>query len=156
MSIETEASRETDTLPRFWYEPTHLPTDGDAPREIKEQWLGVRLPVTSEEFVVPPKALLPPDPDLHTTMAVVGAVEVDALQAISSLRLAGREEAADFWVAYFKAKGSTEDKEGSFTFRLNEGNLIDSATEELVEVSVIPFSQDETEAAGGQLRIEIE
>ncbi len=144
-TIETRPSEEVEPRPKYWYEPTVAPSGGDWPQLIKNQWIGTRLPVKSEEYIAPPKALPPPDTDLHTIVAVAGFVKVEAQDAISALRLDGKGEAADFWVSVAKVENWKEN--AGLYFRLDEGNLIDSETEEPVEVPPASFRENEFEAS---------
>lgn len=153
MAGETRPSEEIEIAAKFWYEPTRAPIDGDWPQLIKNQWLGTRLPVKSEDRIIPPKALLPPDPDLHTSIAVPGFVKVGVQEAISALRLDGKEPAANFWVKTSKSLRWPDDQ--VFFFQLDEGRLIDCETEELVEIAVRPIAETEFGPPEGQLDLDI-
>ena len=134
-------SEESEPRPRFWYEPTEAPIGGDWPAQIKSQWIGTRLAVKGEEDIIPPKALLPEDPELLTTVARAGFVKIEVQDAVSCLRIDGKNDAADFWTATAKAL-KWPGTEGLY-FRLDQGRLVDSDTEEEVQIALIPFADDE-------------
>jgi hypothetical protein len=89
---------------------------GGAPHEIKEQWVGVTLPVRAAHLG---RAALAPRRSFEIlTQQIVendDPVSVTGLEAVHGLREAGREEAADFWAQYQLAL---------FTFRAHEGLLV--------------------------------
>lgn len=154
MTGETPPSEEIEAKPRFWYMPTVAPVGGDWPQLIKNQWIGTRLPVKSEECILPPKALLPTDPNESVVITVVGFVKVDVQDAVSALRLDGKEKAANFWAT--TAKSLNWDEHENLYFRLSEGDLIDFETERQVEIAIIPFQDKELGPPEEQLDLDIE
>jgi len=134
---EVGPTQEIKPDPKYWYEPTQIPTQGDWPQGIKVQWVGVRLPVKENDSVLPPRDSRLDDPYGLVAITKDGFVKVGVDEAVSALRLVGREQAADFWVATAKSSDWQEDQ--PLYFRLDEGQLIDSATGQVVDVPVMPY-----------------
>lgn len=111
----------------LWFIPDIIP-EGGAPEKIKQQWVGVPLPVRKKnivsedvvgDYVVGANILDPTDVKLNEPMALVC---VETLDAIKALRLADRRDAAEWWEYWFDNRsfvfGTT------LMFQASEGRLL--------------------------------
>jgi hypothetical protein len=126
--METLNDRETEHPILSWFIVGTMP-EGEAPIEIKEQWLGVPLPVRMKA------------PRLDYRVGVLSgeritsvkdAIPVNTDDAILALRAAGKEEAADWW----EANGHTHG-DPTLLFDAAEGKLVRGNT--LEDAQVAPF-----------------
>lgn len=67
---------------------------GFAAPEIREQWVGVDIPLPSEEEIAED-----PPTDISIGTANAGGYLVLKDKAIEALRLSGKNDAADFWAS---------------------------------------------------------
>lgn len=87
-----------------WYFEVLSPPDGEAPLEIREQWVGVWFPIE-------PRNMDGPQPEtaegiLSGAPSVMpDGVRVSMTNAIAALRSAGRMEAAEWWTAWWEGLG---------------------------------------------------
>ncbi len=112
---EFDPNSETFIYPATLFEVTSLPA-GEEPLHIREQWVGVRLPIspyfgTAKEFEV--RELVTND-----TVTLERAVIVRLCDAISVLRYNERLEAANYWAQLAVRENMT------VIFDQDEGKLI--------------------------------
>ena len=99
--------------------------EGSAPVAIKEQWIGIELPVRAvniTRFAL--GALAKGSGPSHSYIDALSGepkyndwpISVYGLEAVDKLAEAGRDEAASFWLPYAA---------GLFTFRHYEGDLLE-------------------------------
>lgn len=91
---------------------------GRAPNEVKEAWVGVSLPIRSDNL---PSGILPGrqvvfDEITRQYSEIDSPVRVYGLDAVMSLDNAGKSEAAQYWV-------DTGFVFATLVFRANEGEL---------------------------------
>ena len=90
-----------------WFVPSSTP-EGGAPEEIRAQWIGVPLPVRKSnvvntdlvgDYVIGANVLNPTDVKVNEPEAMVTVYAIDAFKA---LRLASRDDAAEWWETWFE------------------------------------------------------
>lgn len=103
-----------------WFVPRTTPY-GTAPEHIKEQWVGVPLPLRQLGSDETPRVSIGHDLGnvlgVHITENPANVYGADALKA---LRIFDRDEAADFWDAYVYP-------DDTLTFRHKEGQFYPTA-----------------------------
>ena len=104
----------------YWFRPRTIPA-GSAPAAVREQWIGVPLPVRRPRPAEGPEGYLGLDVvDRRIVHPIADGVAVDAADAIAALRFFGRDEAASWWEEMLVRRPATE----SFVFRRHEGDLL--------------------------------
>ena len=98
-----------------WFQITAMPAGG-APEAVRAQWIGVPLPVRRPRPVEGPDAHLARDVADRSLKVIPDGVVVEMHDAITMLRLHGREEAADWWQA--------QNLRAALVFRTFEGRLL--------------------------------
>ncbi len=85
-----------DRMPEIqgWFVPRIIPA-GRAPESIREQWIGVPLPLRNEAR--PRISIGHAVGDVTDIRVIVGGAEVVAFDAVKLLRIFERPYAADFW-----------------------------------------------------------
>ena len=82
--------------PTYYFHVTQTPK-GEAPYDIRLQWLDMFLPVMARVLAEADVLVAAVEIFSREAVTVVNGVEVDRLDAICALESAGRQEAADFW-----------------------------------------------------------
>lgn len=104
-----------------WFVVRQVP-QGDAPQEIKQQWVDVPLPIRYQ-LVEAPRVSLGHGVDAFEDVVIIDdAVDIEGFDAIKALRLFGRPEAADYWDTVLRGYGYPE-----LGFRAREGQLMPAA-----------------------------
>jgi hypothetical protein len=129
-----------------WFIPTQTP-EGGAPEEVREQWIGVALPVresnapVAEEkhvrgYLIGANVVRPGDIHVNNPEDMV-AIELE--DAIKALRLAGREGASGWWEDWREIKpdffGTT------LMFMTRDGDLVSPAEVEDISPGATNFDQ---------------
>jgi len=92
-----------------WHFEVLRPPDGEAPLEIREQWVGVWFPIE-------PRNMDGPQPEtaegvLSGAPSVMpDGVRVSMTNALAALRSSGRMEAAEWWTAWWNGQGQLPDE----------------------------------------------
>jgi hypothetical protein len=118
-----------------WFFPARTP-EGGAPDEIREQWVGVPLPVRESNATISEDRLVsgfliganvnrPGDIKVNDPEDMVS---VDLSDAIKALEMAGREEAAYWWVNWSETKPPYFGN--NLMFKADEGDLLTPAEAE--------------------------
>lgn len=103
----------------YWFLVTSTPVGG-APREVREDWVGVPLPVRR------PRPIEGPEPHVAINVRdrevtyISDGVAVAPHDAVRVLRLFGRDAAARWWESYLEARPATV----ALAFRTFEGRLL--------------------------------
>jgi hypothetical protein len=106
----------------YWFEVTSVP-EGGAPQEIRAEWVGVPLPVRRPRPVEGPDLKIGRDvQDLNRRKLIADGVVVEIADALSTLRLFGRETAADWWDRW----SQSGPRAAALVFRTWEGRLLPS------------------------------
>jgi hypothetical protein len=103
----------------YWFQVTSTPAGG-APEEVREAWVGVLLPVRRPRPVEGPEAHVARDVRDRQVKLIKDGVAVAPDDAVKSLRLFGRADAAQWWETYFVQHTSTV----ALAFRTVEGRLL--------------------------------
>lgn len=104
----------------YWFRVTTTP-EGGAPREVRDAWIGVPLPVRHALPVEAPASFIGRDvADRSIVRHVADGVAVDRDDAVAALRLFGRDEAAAWWSEQFVRHPLT----AALGFRRHEGELL--------------------------------
>lgn len=103
-----------------WFVPRIVPF-GAAPEEIKEQWIDLPLPLRQLGDSETPNISIGHDLGNMLSMHIVeNPAQIYAADAFKSLRLFGREIAAEFWEQYVHPSDT-------LTFRPYEGDFYPTA-----------------------------
>lgn len=104
--MERERSHERSNQIYGWFEIERTPT-GDAPDEIRQDWVGVLLPLR-EGYQYPPNQGIDVggvvDLDARNLFNSDELVAVDTFDAIIALREADRDNAAKWWLKWHKER----------------------------------------------------
>src|SRR3954447_26266386 len=104
----------------YWFRPSTTPRGG-APLEVREQWVGIPLPVRTPRPVEGPESYIGIDVvDRRVQHPIPDGVAVAPLDAIAALEYFGRSEAASWWREMLQRRPATQ----SFVFRRAEGELL--------------------------------
>ena len=82
--------------PTHYFHVTQTP-EGEAPYDVRAQWLGMFLPMMSRVLAEADVTVAAVEIFSRQPVSVVNGVEIDRLDAIRALEVAGRQDAADFW-----------------------------------------------------------
>jgi hypothetical protein len=111
----------------LWFVPHTIPYGG-APEAIREQWLGVPLPVRESHVANEADTLMGysvgmniDNPEDVVVRHPSEAVVVEALDAFKALHLAGREEAAHWWEEWFETRSYLMGEQ--LRFQATEGRI---------------------------------
>jgi hypothetical protein len=107
---------------KAWFLIQRVPDGRTAPLRIKQQWLGVPLPLRYD------RAFEGPDPrladDLGKPIIKDDAVDIEVPDALQALRLFGHTEAATFWENWSMHYFGSVNSYSRLLFNLNEGILL--------------------------------
>lgn len=103
----------------YWFLVMSTP-DGGAPEAIREDWVGVVLPVRRPRPAEGPEPHVGRHVATRQTSLIADGVAVATRDAVRSLRLFGRGEAAAWWEDYFVTRPATT----ALVFRTWEGRLL--------------------------------
>jgi hypothetical protein len=101
--------------PRYWFLVERVPA-GEAPEDIRQQWVGLLLPVRHDRPVEAPLPLAGVGVETRTPSQVVDAVVVTLADCLAALDDADRAEAAAYW----RLKAPV----GALAFESAEGRLL--------------------------------
>ena len=106
----------------YWFRVRSLP-EGGAPLEIRQQWLGLLLPIRQPRPVEGPESYIGTDVmDRRVLRQIADGVAVEPADALKVLRLCERADAADWWEALLARRPAV----ASLVFRRHEGDLLPS------------------------------
>jgi hypothetical protein len=103
----------------YWFVVTSTPAGG-APDAIRDDWVGVVLPVRRPRPVEGPEPHVGRHIATRQTTFITDGVAVATGDALLSLRLFGRIEAAVWWETFFATRPTTT----ALVFRTWEGRLL--------------------------------
>lgn len=103
----------------YWFLVSSTPAGG-APEAIRAQWVGVVLPVRRPRPAEGPEPHVGRHIATRETTLISDGVAVATTDAVRSLRLFGRGEAAAWWEDFFETRPSTT----ALVFRAWEGRLL--------------------------------
>ncbi len=87
---------------RGWFVPRVVPYGG-APEHIKQQWVDVPLPIRYDRSAEAPEEHMGHSVNSVFDITVFAdGVSINGIDAVKSLRIFGRDEAADWWEGYFR------------------------------------------------------
>jgi hypothetical protein len=114
---------------QYWFEITTTPMGG-APVEVREQWVGVVLPIRRPRPVEGPEPWVGREIGTRQPVAVADGVVVEADDAVRSLRLFDRPDAAGWWETFLGTS-----RVPALGFRWGEGRWLPEG----IVVSWYPF-----------------
>jgi len=103
---------------RYYFAVDRLPA-GEAPLEVREQWVGLALPVRHDRYVEGPEPLVGRGVKSFTARHHSDGVIVLSPDAIDALSEAGRSGAAAYWEVHLGRLGFP-----ALLFNVSEGRLL--------------------------------